>query len=519
MDSIYTFSALQPIWPELFMAFMVLGLLLIGVFKGHQSTRLLTFLAIGGLLFVAFLLLQTPTSKEPLLHGKIVIDLFAVNMKLIFITALIASYLLSIKYLYDTGFVKFEYPVLIMMAGIGMFFMVSSHHMLATYMALELQAFSLYILAAFNRDSLKSAEAGIKYFILGAVSSGFILFGVSLLYGFTGHLNYSEMADVVSGLTGPERTGAVFGMMFVLSGVAFKIAAVPFHMWIPDVYEGAPIPVTAFFALVSKLAAIALLFRLLLGPFETLVADWQIAIAFLSVMSMTWAAFAGLVQNNLKRLMAYSSIGNIGYALLGIVTLTSQGFSATLFYLILYMVMTAGVFGVLLCMQRDGVVLRHLEDLAGMSKNHPVLAYAMAILMFSMSALPPFSGFFGKLVIFQEVIAQELYMLAVIGVVSSVIATYYYLRVVKVMFFDEPDMPYTGGFGPFRSFVITASVLFAVFYILFPDSLMPFTQRTVNDLLPHGVEPIELIKSSIEAEQGSLPSFQELMKNAFPVER
>ncbi|MGB1077771.1 MAG: NADH-quinone oxidoreductase subunit N, partial [Bdellovibrionales bacterium] len=273
-----------------------------------------------------------------------------------------------------------------------------------------------------------------------------------------------------------------------LSGIAFKISAVPFHMWTPDVYEGAPMPVTAFFALVPKLAAIGMLLRLLVVPFEALVNDWQMLVMFLSVMSMIWAAFAGLVQKNIKRLMAYSSIGNMGYALLGIAMVTTEGVNAGLFYLILYMVMTAGIFGALLCMNRDGVTLRSIQDLAGLSRNNPVLAYALAILMLSVSGIPPLSGFFGKLLVFQEVVAQGAYGLAVIGVVTSVIAAYYYLRIIKVMFFDEADAPYDKGFGPLRSLVILCSVVFAVFYILKPDLLVPYTRGMASDLIGQGID-------------------------------
>ncbi len=483
MNNMLTLTALQPLWAELFMAMMVMGFLIFGVFKGDQSTRLLTFLGILGLFFVSVLLMNAPLGKEPLLGGMLVQDVFGRNVKLILVVALAVSYMLSLKYLYDTGFVKFEFPILILLAGLGMFLMVSAHHLLSFYMALELQSLSLYILAAFHRNSAKSAEAGIKYFILGALSSGLILFGISLLYGFTGVLDYTQLGQIIAELEGIEKTGVVFGMMFLMAGLAFKISAVPFHMWTPDVYEGASLPVTAFFALAPKLAALALLLRLLVGPFEALVTDWQMVIMFLSVMSMVWAAFAGLVQKNLKRLMAYSSIGNMGYALLGVVMLTTEGVTATFFYLMLYLIMVAGVFAVMLCMQRDGVVFKQIEDLAGLSKNHPKLAYAMALLMFSMSGIPPLSGFFGKMIVFQEVVAQEMYVLALVGVLTSVVAAYYYLRIIKVMFFDAPDMPYSKGFGVFRNGVIIVSVLFAVFYVLRPDALLPFARTTATDLL------------------------------------
>ncbi len=487
MNDVVTFYSLQPLWPELFMALLVMGLLILGAFKGDQSTRLLTLLSIGGLLLVLLFLLVTPTGKSTILNGFFILDTYAVNIKIILVFALTASYMLSVKYLYDTGFVKFEYPLLILLAGMGMFLMVSAHHLLSLYMALELQSLSLYILAAFHRNSIKSTEAGVKYFILGAISSGFILFGISLLYGFTGELEYTRLANAISGLEGIERTAIVFGMIFIIAGIAFKISAVPFHMWTPDVYEGAPLPVTAFFAIAPKLAALAMLIRLLVGPFETLVIDWQIIIGFLSVMSMIWAAFAGLVQKDLKRLMAYSSIGNIGYALLGVVMVTTEGVSASIFYLMLYMVMTAGVFSIILCLQRDGMSFKRIENLAGLSKNHPVLAYSMAILMLSMSGLPPLSGFFGKMIIFKEVIAQGMYALAVIGVLTSVVAAFYYLRIIKVMFFDKPEMPYSQDVGGMRRIVMTVSVLFALCYILRPDTLLPFAQNTASDLMGKGI--------------------------------
>ncbi len=337
-------------------------------------------------------------------------------------------------------------------------------------------------MASIRRNHVKSAEAGMKYFILGAISSGMLLFGISLIYGFTGSTNFDVIAATLAAEIG---IGAIIGFVFILSALAFKISAVPFHMWTPDVYEGAPTSVTAFFAIVPKIAAMALIIHLLFVPFSALSDQWFQMIWILSVASMIVGAFAGLRQNNIKRLIAYSSIGNIGYALVGLAAGGEAGIAAILVYLTLYMIMTAGTFGIILCMRRNGLSFESISDLAGLSKNHPWLAYPMAILMFSMSGIPPMAGFFGKLIIFQSAIQSGLYILAVIGVVTSVVAAYYYLRIIKVMFFDEPlDALDLDDIEWPRKAVIAISVVIIMLFIIFPSGLINMAGAAASGIFP-----------------------------------
>lgn len=340
-----------------------------------------------------------------------------------------------------------------------MMLMVSANNFLALYMGLELQALSLYVLAAFHRNSARSSEAGIKYFVLGALSSGMLLFGISLIYGFTGSIDFGVVGNTLEALESVPL-GVIFGLVFILAGLAFKISAAPFHMWTPDVYQGAPTAVTALFAMVPKIAAMALLMRLLFDPFAALSDQWGQIIYFLALMSMLVGAFAAIAQDNIKRLLAYSSIGNMGYALVGVAVGTAAGAGAVVLYLTIYMVMTAGVFAVVMSMRRQGLSVFKISDLSGLSQTSPALAYSMAILMFSMSGIPPAAGFFGKLVVFNAAVAEGYYVLAVVGVLSSVVAAYYYLRVVKVMFFDEPEDAFDKDMPFARRAVLLISILF-----------------------------------------------------------
>lgn len=472
---------LIPLLPELFLLFTAMGLTIVGVNGGNRSTDVICVASIVSLALSIFLLFGIGWDRTVILNGMFVMDGFAGFMKLLILLGLMASILLSMKFLYQEHMARFEYPILIMMAGIGMLLMVSSHNLLGLYMALELQSLSLYVLAAFRRNSKKSAEAGTKYFILGALSSGMILFGISLIYGFTGSIDYSVIQQALID-SDAQNIGALIGLVFLLSGLAFKISAVPFHMWTPDVYQGAPTSVTALFAIVPKLAALALLIRLLFEPFSALVTDWTQIIIFLSAASMAIGAFAALVQENIKRLMAYSSIGNMGYALIGIAAATELGVSSVVMYLLIYLFMTAGVFAVILCLRRGDIAVEKISDLGGLSQTNPGLAYAMAILMFSMSGIPPLAGFFGKLFVFQAAIDAELYVLAVFGILTSVVAAYYYLRIVKVMFFDDPvdavdkAIPFT------RRIVMIVSILFVLGFIIKPNVFVTSTQTAASSL-------------------------------------
>lgn len=461
---------LIPILPEVFLALAAMGLLIVGVFNGNRSTFVVTWASVAACVLTALILMGITWNGSSALNDMFAMNGFIAISKILILFGLVLALLLSAQYLYDDHMARFEFPVLVLLAGLGMMLMVSSNNMLSLYIGLELQSLSLYVLAAFRRNSLRSSEAGVKYFVLGALSSGMLLFGISLLYGFTGTVGFEPMAEVF--VNEALNAGALVGMVFVLAGLAFKISAVPFHMWTPDVYQGAPTNVTALFAMVPKVAAIVLLIRLLHGPFEGLTDQWQQVLYFMAVASLVLGSFAALAQDNIKRLMAYSSIGNMGYALIGIVIGTAAGVASVMTYLSIYVVMTAGVFAVLMCMRRDGLSVYKISDLAGLSQNNPALAYALAVLMFSLSGLPPMAGFIGKLVVFQAAVEAEYYVLAVLGVLASVVAAYYYLRIVKVMFFDEPAHAFDGGMPFGRGLVLGASVGFVLFFIIKPDILI-----------------------------------------------
>ena len=472
---------LIPIIPELFLAMTTMGLLIVGVNGGNRTLDVISGACVVSLFISLMFLLGIGWERTVILNGMFVMDGFSGFMKVLIILGLVASIGLSVKHLHQEHIVRFEYPILLMMAGIGMMLMVSAHNLLGLYMALELQSLSLYVLASFRRNSQKSAEAGAKYFILGALSSGMILFGISLIYGFTGSIDFSVINEALSA-SNTQNLGAVIGLVFLLAGLAFKISAVPFHMWTPDVYQGAPTSVTALFAIVPKLAALGLLIRLLYEPFASLTMEWTQIIIFLSAASMTVGAFAALVQENIKRLMAYSSIGNMGYALIGVAAASEVGVASVILYLLIYLFMTAGVFAVILCLRRGNIASEKINDLGGLSQTNPGLAYTMAILMFSMSGIPPMAGFFGKLFVFQAAIDAQMYALAIYGVLTSVVAAYYYLRIIKVMFFDEPvdavdnDIPFA------RRAIMVITVIFVVGFIIKPNIFIETTQNAAAAL-------------------------------------
>ncbi len=359
---------------------------------------------------------------------------------------------------------RFEFPVLLVLATLGMLLMISANDLISLYLSLELQSLALYVVAAINRDSVRSTEAGLKYFVLGALSSGMLLYGMSLVYGFTGHTGFDEIA---AALTAEGRSlGLVFGLVFILAGLAFKISAVPFHMWTPDVYEGAPTPVTAFFAAGPKIAAISILVRIVINAFEPVVADWQQIVVFISIASMLLGSFAAIGQRNIKRLMAYSSIGHMGYALVGLAAGSMAGVRGVILYMLIYMVMTLGTFACILAMRRrEGEHVEGIDDLAGLSQTNPFMATVLTILMFSLAGIPPLAGFFGKYFVFVAAIEAHLYALAIIGVLASVVGAYYYLRVIKVMWFEEPRGEFARTAGELR-LVFGLSGLFVLGYVL-----------------------------------------------------
>jgi NADH-quinone oxidoreductase subunit N len=365
---------------------------------------------------------------------------------------------------------RFEYPVLIVLATVGMMMMVSANDLIALYLGIELQSLALYVIASFMRDSQRSTEAGVKYFVLGALSSGMLLYGASLIYGFAGTTNFTALAKVF--VDGHGSTGAVVGLVFLIAGLAFKVSAAPFHMWTPDVYEGAPTPVTLLFSIAPKVAAVSLFVTTMIGPFRPLLLQWQQVIVVVAVLSMALGAFAAIGQNNIKRLMAYSSIGNVGYMLLGLAAGTAEGARGVLVYLIIYIFMNVGIFACILSMKRKGVMIENIPDLAGLSRSQPLMALALAAFMFSQAGIPPLAGFFGKLYIFIAVINAGLYIPAVIGVVASVVAAYYYLRIIKVAYFDPPAEPFDQPIERDMAVVMGIAAAFVGAFIVFTGPVL-----------------------------------------------
>ena len=429
-------SSLPIVGPELIMAGGAMVLLMIGVFAGERSAQTVTGLSVA-LIIIAGLWLVFVTPYGEAFGGSFVLDPFAGFMKVLVLVGSAAAVIMSVGFAESERFNRFEFPVLIVLSTTGMMVMVSAGDLITLYLGLELQSLAIYVLAAINRDSARSTEAGLKYFVLGALSSGMLLYGASMVYGFTGQI---EFAAIASAITSEGRSlGLVVGLVFVLAGLAFKISAVPFHMWTPDVYEGAPTPITAFLAGAPKVAAMALITRFTVQGFEPLQVDWQQIIVFISIASMAFGAFAAIGQRNFKRLMAYSSIGHMGFALVGLAAANVEGVRGVLIYMTIYLAMTLGTFAVILAMRRKDGVVEEIEDLAGLSKTNPVMALFLTILMLSLAGLPPLAGFFAKYFVFMAAVEAELYALAVIGVLASVVGLYYYLRIVKLMWFDEPS--------------------------------------------------------------------------------
>jgi NADH-quinone oxidoreductase subunit N len=390
-----------------------------------------------------------------------VFDRFARAMKVLALIGSGIAIVMSIGYARAQKFERFEYPILIVIATLGMLMMISANDLIAVYLGLELQSLSLYVVAAINRDSVRSTEAGLKYFVLGALSSGMLLYGASLTYGFTGHTTFAGIAAALQG--GGASLGLVFGLVFLIAGFAFKVSAVPFHMWTPDVYEGAPTPVTAFFAAAPKVAAMALFVRVMVGPFAAVTPDWQQVVTFISIASMLLGAFAAIGQTNIKRLMAYSSIGHMGYALVGLAAGSQAGVQGVIIYLLVYMAMTLGTFACILAMRRGDGMLEEIGDLAGLARTNPIMAFMLGMLLFSLAGIPPLAGFFAKFYVFLAAIQAGLYVLAVIGVLASVVGAYYYVRIVKIMYFDEP----VGGFQPMSAELRAVLGVSGVFILLF----------------------------------------------------
>jgi NADH-quinone oxidoreductase subunit N len=455
-------------WPELFVAISALVLLMLGVFQGNRSTRLVSWLSVGVMFAAALLVLAGPAGRVVAFNDLFIVDEFARYAKILLLLGASLTLILAKPFNAREGIPQFEFPVLVLFAVLGMMMMVSANDLISLYLGIELQSLSLYVLAAIRRDSVRSAEAGLKYFVLGALSSGILLYGMTLVYGFAGSTGFDNLADVfAAGAEHGASIGVIVGLVFIIAGLAFKVSAVPFHMWTPDVYEGAPTPITAFFAVAPKIAAMALFVRVMLEPFGDLFDQWQQVIWFIALASMLLGAFAAINQTNIKRLMAYSSIGHMGFVLVGLAAGNVIGAQAVLLYLTVYLFMNVGTFACILAMRRQDRMVEDIDQLAGLSRTNPKMALALAIFMFSMAGIPPLAGFFGKYYIFLAAIQAELYTLAVIGLLSSVVSAYYYLRIVKLMYFDEPLDAFDQPVGrEISTIVVGTSAVTALFILI-----------------------------------------------------
>jgi len=477
-------ALLTPVLAEIWLALAAMGLLMFGAFRGDRATRMISGLVVASFI-IAYMLIAGPSSATTTtFDGLFVVDDFAIFMKLLVLIGAGLTLIMSLGFIRRENMERFEFPVLLLLATLGMMMMVSANDLMSLYVGLELQSLALYVVAAFQRDSLRSTEAGLKYFVLGALASGMLLYGCSLVYGFTGTTRFDVLADHFASAHGEASIGVIVGIVFIAAGLAFKISAVPFHMWTPDVYEGAPTPVTAFFSVAPKIAAIALLLRVTLQPFGDLAAQWQQIIIFVSIASMLLGAFAAIGQSNIKRLMAYSSIGHVGYALVGLAAGTSAGVQGVLVYMAIYLMMSVGAFGCILAMRRQDRMVEGIDDLAGLSRTNPLLAFAFGIFMFAMAGIPPLAGFFGKYFVFLAAIDAGLYGLAVIGLLSSVVAAFYYMRIVKVMYFDEPADPFDRPIGRELSTIVAATALFTLLFFAWPTELLRAARTAASALIP-----------------------------------
>ena len=461
------FAAVYPVLPELVLAAGAMVLLMMGAWRGDQSTAALSGFAVMLLILAGVLILLMPADKNVAFGGSFAVDAFSRYLKLLVLVGSIGVVLLSVEFLRDLQRRKFEYPILILLATTGMLMLISAADLIALYLGFELMSLSLYVMAAIDRDNARSTEAGLKYFVLGALSSGMLLYGASLIYGFTGTVSFVGIAQAV----GDGGLGLIFGLVFLFAGLCFKVSAVPFHMWTPDVYQGAPTSVTAFFAAAPKVAAIAIFMRVSIAAFPGIALQWQQIIVFVSIASMALGSFAAIGQRNIKRLMAYSSIAHMGFALVGLAAGTSDGIQGVLVYMAIYVAMTLGTFACIISMRRQGKPVEDISDLAGLARTKPVMAFFFAVLMFSMAGVPPLAGFFAKFYVFLAAIQAGLFTLAVLGVISSVVGAYYYLMIVKTMYFDEPAEAFDTMAGELGT-VLGVSGLVVLLFSLYPGLLV-----------------------------------------------
>jgi NADH-quinone oxidoreductase subunit N len=456
---------------------------MLGVFRPERDreAEAIGWMAVAVLAAAGWLVISQPEGLHTLFEGAFVVDGFARFMKVLTLVASAAALIMSFDDLRRTGTLKFEYPVLVLLATAGMLMMISANDLISLYIGLELQSLSLYVLAAIRRDDPRSSEAGLKYFVLGALSSGMLLYGASLIYGSTGSTGFDAIARAAAAPGAGQSLGLIVGLVFLLVGLAFKISAVPFHMWTPDVYEGAPTPVAAFFSAAPKVAAMALLMRVTLDGFAGIKPQWQQIVTALAIASMLLGAFAAIGQSNIKRLLAYSAIGNIGYALIGLAAGTPEGARGVVIYLVIYVAMTLGAFACVLAMRRGQTATEEIDELSGLAQNNLALATVFAILMFSLAGIPPLAGFFAKFYVFLAAVREGLWALAIIGVLASVVGAYYYVRIVKIMFFDQPRERFAA-IQPKAGLVMAVAGLGILLYVVYPAPLVEAAGAAVKSL-------------------------------------
>ena len=452
--------------PEIFLTLSIFSILMIGVFVKNSFNLIFNLSSLIILLTIA-IILNNSNNVEKIFLESFTRDAFSNFFKILILVSSLFVLNSSKNFILDKKLAKFEYPIIILLSILGMFFMVSSNDIILFYLGLELQSLSLYILASIDRDNLKSSESGIKYFVLSALSSGLLLYGCSLLYGFTGSTNF----DLIANELGKENTGAVFAMVFILVGLAFKVSAVPFHMWTPDVYEGAPTSITSYFAVVPKVAGLAVLIKFMLIPFSKILMEWQTIIIFISIASMILGAVAAIGQKNIKRLLAYSSIGHIGYALAGVATGVISGYESSIVYISIYVVMNLGAFSCLYLLKKDGEYKENISDLSGISKKHPILAISFLVILFSLAGIPPLGGFFAKFYVFTAVVEQKMYALAIIGLLTTVISAFYYLKIIKTIYFDDSVISFDNTKNKFAQLSIFISCSILLTFFLYPSVL------------------------------------------------
>ena len=458
---------LNLIFPEIFVSISIMFLLIVGVFKKNSSNLIYNLAIISSLISLALIFNYPIDTKFNLFNESYKIDYLSNFMKILTLTSGVFVMLTSSKYVQITKILKIEYPVLLLSSILGMMVMISANDLIVFYIGLELQSLSLYVLASFNRNNLLSSESGVKFFVLSALSSGLLLYGCSLIYGFSNSTNFILIAENLNS----DNYFLTFGIVFILVGLAFKISAVPFHMWAPDVYQGSPTSVTIFFAVLPKIAALTVFIRFLYIPFVNLIDQWQMIIVFLSIASMLFGAIAAIGQKNLKRLIAYSSIGHMGYALAGLSTGTNEGIQSAITYISIYLVMNLAFFSCLFMIRKSENYFENIEDLSGLSKNHPVLSISLLIVLFSLAGIPPLAGFFAKFYIFMAVIEKSMYFLAVVGLLSTVIAAYYYLRIIKIIYFDKEKEKYDSDHHLGLKVTLAISTIFILFYFTYPSGL------------------------------------------------